>query len=177
MNEEYNSLDAKISAKFQKHLEYGEYIIYCGKSAVVADGKYSKGYNLFFASIWTGFSLFWTFSVWTMSGGTMAFFGIPFILIGISLFANIFKGGNVPFAITNMRILKITGSGLDMEYLKNITHVQANPNGKNADVFYSIEYKNGQDKIGACGSIGGLSAEEADNVCHIIASAKAQMYT
>ncbi|TFH37815.1 MAG: hypothetical protein E4G99_01435 [Anaerolineales bacterium] len=44
-----------------------------------------RGILLFFAIFWTGFSLVWTFLAWRGGGGAMALFGVPFILIGLSL--------------------------------------------------------------------------------------------
>lgn len=184
MTEENSAFDRQITAKFNSHLESGEYIVWCGRTLA---GKTNigqmgaKAYMIFFATIWTSFALFWTFSVFGFGGGMMGFFGVPFIVIGIFLFVKAFRTGKEQayFAVTNMRILKVGGHGLEMEYLKNVASVQINENGKKADVTYSIEYQGEQNVIVGNGAICGLDPEEAENVRYIIESesAKAHMYS
>ncbi|MBQ5318935.1 MAG: hypothetical protein J6K17_07570 [Oscillospiraceae bacterium] len=173
-----------ITVKFNRHLEVGEHIVWCGRALASTESNGQKGakaYTIFFATIWTAFALFWTFSVFTMGGGMMGFFGVPFIIIGIFLFIKAFTvtRSRAYFAVTNMRILTDAGRGLEMEYLTNITSVRTNENGKKADVFYSIEYQGEHGVIGAGGGICGLDPEEAENVRYIIESesAKAHMYS
>ena len=183
MAEENNTFDRQITVKFNRHLESGEYIVWCGKGLADSNKKAfigTKLYLIFFALIWTSFVIFWTFSVFSMGGGSMGFFGVPFIVIGIFLFIKAFTTGKTKayFAVTNMRILTEAGRGLEMEYLTNVTSARANENGKKADVVYSIEYQGEQGVINASGTIGGLDPEEAENVRYIIESesAKAHMY-
>ncbi len=184
MTEENSTFDRQVTAKFNRHLENGEYIVWCGRALASAGGKgqmAAKSYIIFFAAIWTSFALFWTSSVFRFGGGMMGFFGVPFIVIGIFLFIKAFRTGKEKacFAVTNMRILKVGGHGLEMEYLKNIASVQINEKGKKADVTYSIEYQGEQNVIVGNGAICGLDLEEAENVRYIIESesAKAHMYS
>lgn len=183
MTEQNNTFDRQITAKFNRHLESGEYIVWCGKGLADSDKKAFMGvklYLIFFAAIWTSFALFWTFSASRFSR-SMGLFGVPFIVIGIFLFIKAFRTGKEKayFAVTNMRILKVGGQELEMEYLKNVASVQIKENGRKADVTYSIEYQGEQNVIVGNGAIGGLEPEEAENVRYIIESesAKAHMYT
>jgi len=184
MTEENNTFDRQIAVKFNRYLESGEYIVWCGRALSSTGGKGQlavKLYIIFFATIWTSFALFWTFGVFSMGGGMMGFFGVPFIIIGISLFIKAFTTGKEKayFAVTNMRILKVGGHGFEMEYLKNVSYVQINEKGKRADVTYSIEYQGEQNVIAGNGAICGLAPEEAENVRYIIESesSKAHMYS
>ena len=184
MTEENNTFDRQIAVKFNRYLESGEHIVWCGKALA---GKVNvremgtKIYLIFFATIWTAFAVFWTAGVFRAGGGMMGYFGVPFIIIGIFLFAKAFTTGKEKayFAVTNMRILKADGHSFEMEYLKNISSVQTNENGRKADVTYSIEYQGEQNIIVGNGAICGLDPEEAENVRYIIESesAKAHMYS
>ncbi len=180
---EETKFDRQITVKFNRHLEIGEHIVWCGKGVAVSDGKSSlatKLYMILFATIWTAFAVFWTVGVFRSGGGMMSFFGIPFIIIGISLYFKAFTTGRdkAYFAVTNMRILKVGGHELEMEYLKNIASVQVNEKGRKADVTYSIEYQGEYNVIVGNGAICGLTPEEAENVRYIIESesAKVHMY-
>ena len=184
MTEENNTFDRQIAVKFNRHLESGEYIVWCGRALA---GKVNvremgtKIYLIFFATIWTAFEVFWTVGVFNSGGGMMGYFGVPFIIIGIFLFVKAFTTGKEKayFAVTNMRILKVGDHGFEMEYLKNVSSVQINEKGKKADVTYSIEYQGEQNVIVGNGAICGLDSEEAENVRYIIESesAKAHMYS
>ena len=184
MTEGNGTFDRQIAVKFNRHLESGEYIVWCGRalaSKVNIRQMGTKLYLIFFAIIWTSFALFWTFGVFRSGGGVMGFFGVPFIIIGIFLFIKAFTTGSEKayFAVTNMRILKVSGHGFEMEYLKNVSSVQINEKGKKADVTYSIEYQGEQNVIVGNGAICGLDPEEAENVRYIIESesSKAHMYS
>lgn len=184
MTEENNTFDRQVAVKFNRHLESGEYIVWCGRALAGKSNVRQMGtkiYLIFFATIWTSFALFWTVGVFNSGGGVMGFFGVPFIIIGISLFIKAFTTGNEKayFAVTNMRILKVGDHGFEMEYLKNVSYVQINEKGKKADVSYSIEYQGEQNVIVGNGAICGLTPEEAENVRYIIESesAKAHMYS
>ena len=181
---EETKLDRQITVKFNRHLEIGEHIVWCGNGVAVSDGKSSiatKLYMIFFATIWTAFALFWTFGMFRTGGGMMSFFGVPFIVVGIVIYVKAFTTGREKayFAVTNMRILKVGGHELEMEYLKNIASVQVNEKGRKADVTYSIEYQGEHNVIVGNGTIGGLTPEEAENVRYIIESesAKVHMYS
>ncbi len=52
-----------------------------------ADTRRGRGCILLFALFWLGFSLLWTFLAWRGSGGLGWLFGVPFIAIGLLLFA------------------------------------------------------------------------------------------
>lgn len=176
--------DRQVAAKFNRHLQIGEHIVWCGKGFAVSDGKSSlatKLYIIVFATVWTAFALFWTIGVFRSGGGMMGYFGVPFIFIGISLYFKAFKVIKTKafFAVTNMRILTDSGRGLEMEYLTNITSVQVKEKGSKADVVYSIEYQGENNVISGKGTIGGLASEEAENVRYIIESesSKAHMYS
>ena len=184
MTEENNTFDRQVAVKFNRHLESGEHIVWCGRalaSKVNIRQMGTKLYLVFFATIWTAFALFWTVGVFRSGGGMMGYFGMPFIIIGIFLFVKAFTTGSEKayFAVTNMRILKAVGHDFEMEYLKNVSSVQINGNGKKADVTYSIEYQGEQNVIVGNGAICGLDPEEAENVRYIIESesAKAHMYS
>ncbi len=184
MTEGNGTFDRQIAVKFNRHLESGEYIVWCGRalaSKVNIRQMGTKLYLIFFATIWTAFALFWTFGVFRSGGGVMGFFGVPFIIIGIFLFIKAFTTGSEKayFAVTNMRILKVSGHGFEMEYLKNVSSVQINEKGKRADITYSIEYQGEQNVIVGNGAICGLDPEEAENVRYIIESesSKAHMYS
>ena len=184
MTEENKTFDRQVTVKFNRHLESGEYIVWCGRALAGKSNVRQMGtkiYLIFFATIWTSFALFWTVGVFRSGGGMMAYFGVPFIIIGIFLFVKAFATGNEKayFAVTNMRILKVGGHGLEMEYLKNVSYVQINEKGKKADVTYSIEYQGEQNVIVGSGAICGLTLEEAENVRCIIESesSKAHMYS
>ncbi len=186
MTDEYNSggFNRQITVKFNRHLESGEYIVWCGKGVAVSDSKAklaTKLYIIFFATIWTVFAVSWTVGVFNSGGGMMGYFGIPFIFTGIYLYFKAFKVSRTKafFAVTNMRILTDAGRGLEMEYLTNITSVQINEKGSKADVKYFIEYQGENNVISGNGTICGLDPEEAENVRCIIESesSKAHMYS
>lgn len=184
MTEGNSTFDRQVTVKFNRYLESGEHIVWCGKTLADKINVRQMGtklYMIFFATIWTAFALFWTFGVFNSGGGAMGFFGVPFIIIGISLFIKAFTTGKekVYFAVTNMRILKVDGHSFEMEYLKNVSSVQINENGKKADVTYSIEYQGEQNVIVGNGAICGLTPEDAENVRYIIESesAKAHIYS
>lgn len=181
---EETKLGRQVAVKFNRHLQIGEHIVWCGKGVAVSDSKSGlaiKLYMIFFATIWTAFAVFWTVGVFNSGGGMMRYFGVPFIIIGISLYFKAFKVSrtNAFFAVTNMRILTDSGRGLEMEYLTNITSVQINEKGSKADVKYFIEYQGENNVISGNGTIGGLTHEEAENVRYIIESesSKAHMYS
>ena len=184
MTEGNNGFNRQIAAKFNRHLQIGEHIVWCGKGVAVSDGKSSlatKLYIIVFATVWTAFAVFWTVGVFKSGGGMMmGYVGILFIFVGIYLYFKAFKVSRTTafFAVTNMRILTDSGRGLEMEYLTNITSVQVNEKGSKADVKYFIEYQGENNVISANGTIGGLTHEEAENVRYIIESesSKAHMY-
>ncbi len=184
MTEGNNNFNRQIAAKFSRHLQIGEHIVWSGRGVAVADGKANlaeKVYIVFFATIWTAFALFWTVGVFRSGGGTFGYLGILFIFVGILLYFKAFKVTKTKafFAVTNMRILADSGRGLEMEYLTNITSVQVKEKGSKADVKYFIEYQGENNVISGNGTIGGLTPEEAENVRYIIESesAKAHMYS
>ncbi|MBQ8177521.1 MAG: hypothetical protein IJ035_10870 [Oscillospiraceae bacterium] len=184
MTEGNNTFDRQITVKFNRHLESGEYIVWCGKGYASADKKAyigTKIYFFVFATIWTSFLVFWAYNMIKSMGWSAILFAIPFIIAGAAMYIKGFKAGREKacFAVTNMRILKVGGYGLEMEYLKNIASVQIKEKGKKADVTYSIEYQGEQNVIVGNGAICGLAPEEAENVRYIIESesAKAHMYS
>ena len=184
MTEQNSTFERQAAVKFNRHLENDEHIVWCGKGVAVTDSKSNLAatlYMIFFATIWTAFAVFWTVGVFRSGGGMMGYFGIPFIIIGISLYFKAFVVVRTKafFAVTNMRILTDSGRGLEMEYLTNITSVQINKKGSKADVVYSIEYQGENNVISGNGAIGGLTPEEAENVRYIIESesSKAHMYS
>ena len=52
-----------------------------------SESRKGRGCILFFAIFWIGFSSLWTFLAWRGGGGYMWLFGVPFIAIGLLLFA------------------------------------------------------------------------------------------
>ncbi|MGN0585949.1 MAG: hypothetical protein ACI4JF_01575 [Oscillospiraceae bacterium] len=116
-----------IEEKFQVHLFGGEYIEWCGQGKSVDNGAPP----LFFAIIWTGFSLLWTVIAYLGGGGVFALFGLPFIAIGVILFVKIFKGGDKEYyALTNMRIFLLRGNDVRAEYYDRITDARVYPGVK-----------------------------------------------
>lgn len=184
MTDGNNTFDRQITVKFNRYLESGEYIVWCGKGYICYDKKDfigTKIYFFVFATLWTSFLVFWAYNMIKSTGWSAILFAIPFIIAGAAMYAKAFRAGREKacFAVTNMRILKVSGYGLEMEYLKNIASVQVNEKGRKADVTYSIEYQGENGIIFANDAIGGLTPEEAENVCYIIESesAKAHMYS
>ncbi|MBQ3161415.1 MAG: hypothetical protein IJC04_04735 [Oscillospiraceae bacterium] len=183
MTEQNSTFDRQITVKFNRHLEIGEHIVWCGKGVAVAGVKANlaaKLYMIFFATLWTAFALFWTVGMFRAGGGMMSYFGVLFIVVGIVIYVKAFSAGRTKafFAVTNMRILTDAGRGFEMEYLTNITSVQVKEKGSKADVVYSIEYQGENNVISGNGTIGGLTPEEAENVRYIIESesSKVHMY-
>ncbi len=63
-----------------------------------------------FAIPWTAFAIFWTVAA-SAAGGLFGLFGVPFVLIGIAMFASPFFAGRHAsrsvYAITNQRVIAI----------------------------------------------------------------------
>lgn len=180
MTEENNTFDRRITVKFNRYLENGEHIVWCGKGYTKTAGAAylaAKLYMFVFATIWMAFVLFWMHGV-SKASSAMAMFAVPFIVAGIMMYVKAFKSGRTKafFAVTNMRILTDAGRGLEMEYLENVISARTEEKGRRAVVIYEIEYQGEQGIINSRGTIGGLSPEEAENVCYIIESESAQAH-
>lgn len=116
-----------IEEKFRVHLFGGEYIEWCGQGRSAA----KNAPPLFFAIIWTGFSILWGIVAYLCGGGAFALFCLPFVAIGIMLFVKIFKGGSKEYyALTNMRIFLLRGNDVRAEYYDRITDARIYPGVK-----------------------------------------------
>lgn len=116
-----------VEEKFQSQLFGGEYIVWCSEGKNVDNGAPP----LFFAIIWTGFSLLWGVVAYLCGGGFFALFCLPFLAIGIMLFVKIIKGGDKEYyALTNMRIFIQNGNNIRAEYYDRITDARIYPGVK-----------------------------------------------
>ena len=99
-------------SEFDQILLSGENILWEGKYAVCKKplNIASILYQIFFATIWTAFSIFWGVTAFKSGGRFFALFAVPFICIGFYLFYKAFAGNKkesgVLYALTNMRIMK-----------------------------------------------------------------------
>lgn len=113
-----------IEERFHPMLFSDEYIFRCGEGRQANSG----GAPLPFAIIWTGFSVFWMVMVAVSGGGAFALFGLPFFAIGVGLFIQIFRGGNKEYyALTNLRIIILSGKETRAEYYDRINDARVYP--------------------------------------------------
>lgn len=102
-----------------------------------------------FSLLWGGFAIFWFVTALSFDGaGPFAFFGVPFVLIGLyMIFGRFFYDGwvrkNTFYAITNQRVLIRTGgrtaslSSLNLAAIPEITF-QEHQGGRGSLFFASI---------------------------------------
>lgn len=99
------------------HLLSGERVLWEGKPY---PGLVLRPIELFlipFSLLWTGFAIFWNFSVWK-SGADLSFqlFGLPFLIVGLyatfgRFLIDIHLRKGITYFVTNKRILIARGAG------------------------------------------------------------------
>ena len=177
-------------SEFDRFLLSGENILWEGKFFA---GKQtlktaSITYQIFFATIWTAFSIFWGVTAFNSGGGFFALFAVPFICIGFYLFYKAFAGNKkdfgVSYALTNMRIMKYSKinqeffecvplNKIDKVTLKNEQKglgtiiIQRDQNQFNIDEMKDVDYGSYSDGF----SISCI--EDAENVLKLIYQAMA----
>ena len=143
-------------------------------------GAPSDAPPLFFAIIWTGFSLLWGAAAFFSGGGAFALFCLPFLAIGIFLFVKIIRGGSKEYyALTNNRVFIIQGKVTRAEYLDCISDVKVYPGVKpNVSVvrIFADYNKSVPGNDGVFGDIYMNNVIEAENLCRQILSEK-ERYT
>lgn len=111
-------------SEFDRFLLGGENILWEGKSVNSKQTLKitSVIYQIFFATIWTAFSIFWGVTAFKSGGGLFALFAVPFICIGLYLFYKAFAGNKkdlgVSYALSNMRIMKYLK--IDKDYFESV---------------------------------------------------------
>ncbi|MGN0604217.1 MAG: hypothetical protein ACI4I2_09570 [Oscillospiraceae bacterium] len=163
-----------IEERFQPMLFSDEYIVRCGEGRQVNSG----GAPLPFAIIWTGFAILWTAIAFFSGGGVFALFGLPFIVIGVGLFIQFFRGGNKEYyALTNLRVIILSGKETRAEYYDRIKDARVYPaaRGKFA-VRISAEIDVGFSGDSLFGEIVLESSTDAEYLCREILSEK-ERYT
>lgn len=135
--DEYNSTESC----FSDMLLIGEHILWTGKTVKKA-GLRAKGGNavtVIFPVFWLSFACFWTLSA-SLMGGVFGLFGVPFILVGISMLKKCFVTGEQKYAITDRRVLKFDNKKFSAEMLENITDITVYDAGNNLGyVRYSLK--------------------------------------
>lgn len=165
-----------IEEKVRTQLFGGEYIVWCdeGKNAP------SDAPPLFFAIIWTGFSLLWGAVAYLSGGGAFALCCLPFLAIGIFLFVKIIRGGSKEYyALTNMRVIILSGKNVRAEYLDCISDAKVYPGVKPGAsvVRIFVDYsRTGPGGDSLFGDIYVNNAIEAEDLCRQILSEK-ERYT
>ncbi len=155
------NLDAQRTA--QSELEAGENLLWVGQP----DPKRLALQGLpiaLFGIVFTAFAVFWIFNALNItsgmprSGGFNFFplFGIPFLLIGLGLVSSPLwmhrKGSQTVYAVTNKRLLIITGGGsrsvqsFDDSSIGNIERVERS-NGS-GDIVFAQKVSNYRDSDG-----------------------------
>ena len=165
-----------IEEKVSAQLFSGEYIIWSDEGK----GAPSDAPPLFFAIIWTGFSLLWGAVAYLSGGGAFALCCLPFLAIGIFLFVKIIRGGSKEYyALTNMRVIILSGKNVRAEYLDCISDVKVYPGVKpNVSVvrIFADYRRTGPGGDSLFGDIYLGSVIEAENLCRQILSEK-ERYT
>lgn len=157
-----------IEELFQPMLFSDEYIVRCGESKQVGSGAS----QLPFAIIWTGFSILWTAIAFFSGGGAAAFFGLPFIAIGIWLFGNTIRGGSKEYyALTNLRVIIQSGKETHAEYYDRIGDARVYPGAKKGIFAVRISLDVEAD-INMLSNINVEDSYEAENLCRDILSEK-----
>ncbi|MBE6857253.1 MAG: hypothetical protein E7500_07530 [Ruminococcus sp.] len=151
-DDEQHAYDAHNSAEsmFTSMLMSGERILWAGSGK---GGGAGTAVGVIFASFWLGFAFLWTIGA-TVAGGAFGLFGIPFIVIGITVFAGILFPSKKYYAITNMRVLRKEGKNMVSERLDQVTDVTVTVKGSGkGDVTYrstgNTFYRNSSQNINA----------------------------
>lgn len=108
----------------QTDLNPGERLLWTGQPRRGIVLRPSDAIQIPFSLFWCGFAIFWEVSV--VFGGApifMAFFGIPFVLIGLYMlvgrfFVDAFRRRSVIYALTDQRIMVY--SGVSVRELKSL---------------------------------------------------------
>ncbi len=160
---------SEIESQFNEYLLAGEHILWCGKGKA---SSRARAYPIFFSIFWLGFSIFWTVSA-VSGAGFFGLFGLPFIAIGVFLLLqSLGITGINKYAITNMRILSITGKSFKSEYLDKIVDVRLYQTGKGkADINFSVDCRgvrndNYANSFGDGGSIVGI--DNVDSIYRLL---------
>lgn len=143
-------------------------------------GIMKKGYNkgascltMMFPMMFTGFAIFWTLTAFLAGGAVMPFFGIPFIIVGITLFTKFGKmtGGNRIYAITDCRVICNINGTVVSELLENIYNIICSDTGKPVGtVRFSVM---GMQAVGNTANTfsGFYGVRNPDEVCRILSKA------
>lgn len=116
----YNYIDPR--SEIIDQIEGDEKLLWADKPLRGIKFRLSDIFITFFSLFWLGFSIFWTYMA--MEGSIIfAFFGIPFILVGVYLFIGRYfidaiSRKNTVYALTNKRI--IVKSGIVSKTYKSI---------------------------------------------------------
>ena len=110
-------------SEFDRFVLDGENILWEGKSVAGKQTLKTASiiYQIFFATIWTAFSIFWGVTAFKSGGGFFALFSVPFICIGFYLFYKAFAGNkkdSEDYALTSMRIMKY--SKINKDYFESV---------------------------------------------------------
>lgn len=106
-------LDTQLTSELDSYLDRDERLIWAGKPNPGIQIGPQDLFMIPFSIVWCGFSIFWVFMAF-QSSMLFAFFGIPFIFVGIYLVFGRFyiakrKKESTVYGITEKRILIKTG--------------------------------------------------------------------
>lgn len=130
------------------YLVNNEYILWKGKPEKGNIFSRRDIITTLFGIAWLSFSLFWEFTVLKSSGSIFfAFFGIPFVCIGIYLvlgkhLQTVLLRNKTFYVITNKKILVKRGNRISMYDAKDLPpmDVEIHKNGNGTIYFYSEVY-------------------------------------
>ena len=135
--------DYDLRERFSGHLLPREYVIWCGRPR---KGKIFTPTDFIlipFSLVWGGFAVYWNVSVWR-AGAPIFFnlFGLPFLVIAAYLVFGRFihaalQNKKTYYAITDSRILVLTGRGLTSRSIQDIAgeRVEMDRDGKGSIYF------------------------------------------
>ena len=117
----HGTVAQRLALALTRELQDGEAVVWQGMKLARVEPKAFAIY--LFAIPWTGFALFWMAmaGLFTIGASSDPFawifplFGLPFVLIGLGMFAipflSFFQRGRVLFAVTDKRVLKLSLGG------------------------------------------------------------------
>lgn len=117
VHSDHSTIAQRLDLALSRELQPGERVMWKGMKLARVE---ARGFLIWlFAIPWTAFALFWMTMAGLFSardgdwfGLIFPLFGLPFVLIGLAMFAapflSFFQRGRVLFAVTDARVLKLS---------------------------------------------------------------------